>query len=326
MEQVITPPTDGDRKRKRIFDIYSANLQLLIIEGILTDVNLKYSVTYICPICLDHFSVADLNQSLSNPLTLEDAPPKSLGGKANVLTCKSCNNKCGTDVDYHLSQQMTELDKREFRPGMEFAAEFENEGKTVQGRIKVGIDGTFKVLHIEKNNNPKTLGDYVSTTRSGSGVQIKYKKTNVEPHKIQLALLKTAYLLVFQKYGYAFILNPIYNRVREQLRNPDRLIYPLEFWFNAPFPEQAIGVPFIIEPGLASIMATFILKTDFSERMFSAIIPLTTVPIEKVISELKNRFEIEKRFEVSMYSMSEIDCLHDKEAILKMLNWIQSKS
>lgn len=41
-----------------------------------------------------------------NPLTLEDAPPKSLGGKAHVLTCKECNNKAGQKIDYHLTERM----------------------------------------------------------------------------------------------------------------------------------------------------------------------------------------------------------------------------
>jgi hypothetical protein len=79
------------------------------------------------------------------------------------------------------------------------------------------------------------------------GVYIKYKKSKVEPHKIQLALLKTAYLLAFEKYGYAFILDPIYDRIREQLLKPDIIVYPLDFWFNPQFPKQVIGVPFVIE-------------------------------------------------------------------------------
>lgn len=325
MEEQKNPISIGDKRRKRIFGVYSNNLNLLIKENILTNVRPKYKVTYICPICLSHFSEMDLDQSKSNPLTLEDVPPKSLGGKANVLTCKSCNNKCGADVDYHLSRQMTELDRREFRPGIEFDAHFEKDGRTIQGRVIVGIDGEIKVIHTEINNHPKKLEEHVTTTKGGDGVYIKYRKTNVNPRQIQLALLKTSYLLAFQKYGYSFILDPVYDQVREQLLNADKAIYPLDFWFNAPFPEQAIGVPFITEPGLESIMATFILKTDFSQRMFSGIIPLTTIPIEKITSELRRRFEVEKSFEVSMYSMSEIDCVNDFEAIKRMLDWIKAK-
>ena len=125
-----------------------------------------------------------------------------------VLTCKKCNNECGYGVDYHLSQQMTEIDRREFRPGIVFDAHFEKNGKQIQGRVTVGMDGSIKVTHLDLNNNPTKLQDHVSNTKGGDGVYIQFKKSKVEEHKIQLALLKTSYLLTFSKYGYAFILDP----------------------------------------------------------------------------------------------------------------------
>jgi hypothetical protein len=318
--------SDGEIKRKRMFDVYSDNLKLLIHEGILTETNPKYESTYICPICLVHFGEVDLDQSLPNPLTLEDAPPKSLGGRAAVLTCKKCNNTCGSDVDYHLSQQMTEIDRREFRPGIEFDAHFEKDGRKIQGRVSVTIDGEIQVIHTRKNNHPQKLEDHVISTPKGSGVQILFKKSKVEPSKIQLALLKTGYLLTFAKYGYAFILDPIYDRIRKQLFEPDSLSYPLDFWFNAPFPKDVIGVPFVTEVGLESILCTFTLKTEFSERMFSTIIPLTTKPIETVIGELRKRFAVESSFTASLDLMKGTNYLSDIGAIRKMLGWIHSKS
>jgi len=83
--------TDGEKKRKFIFDRYSENLLFLKSKNII-DIELKYDKTYICPLCLDQFSETALDQTIENPLSLEDAPPKSLGGKAKILTCKKCNN------------------------------------------------------------------------------------------------------------------------------------------------------------------------------------------------------------------------------------------
>jgi hypothetical protein len=61
--------------------------------------------------------------------------------------------------------------------------------------------------------------------------------------------------------------------------------------------------------------------------MFSAIIPLTTKPIESVISELKRRFKKEGKFVANIDLMGGgADYLGDLEAINKMLNWIQSKN
>lgn len=313
--------SDYEKRRRNIFDTYSANLHLLAHNGII-DIQLRYPNTYICPICLEQFSEEALNQDSNNPLTLEDAPPKSLGGKANVLTCKACNNKCGSNLDYHLAQQLNEKDWREFRPGVEFDAHFEKDGRTIQGRVRVGLNGDAKVTHLDVNNNPLKLREHVMTTKHGDGVSIKFKKSKVEPDKIKLALLKTAYLLTFRKYGYAFILDNVYDRIRNQLRNPENVIYPLDFWFNAPFPTDIVGSPFITEKGLEAIFTTFVLKTKFSERMFSAVIPITSVPIETIIAEIKLRFEQDSTFPVTLDLMKEADYLTDIDAIKKMLDWI----
>ncbi|WP_394368459.1 HNH endonuclease [Adhaeribacter radiodurans] len=77
---------------------------------------LPFSKTYICPICLIKFSEEALSEKVKNNLTLEDAPPKSLGGSQIALTCKKCNNTCGHKVDFHLSVRLRELDERAFKP------------------------------------------------------------------------------------------------------------------------------------------------------------------------------------------------------------------
>ncbi len=91
----------------------------------------------------------------------------------------------------------------------------------------------------------------------------------VDPKKLQLALLKSGYLLIFRLFGYNFILDPAYNVIREQLLNPEKDLYPLDFWFKFPtFPPDKMGVPFITEKGMEAIMPVFNLKTPASKRVF----------------------------------------------------------
>lgn len=66
----------GEDKRQSIFNVHKNGLNLLIDNGFLTgDKDL-----YLCPICLQPRK--DLNSD--DTLTLEDAPPKSLGGSADT--------------------------------------------------------------------------------------------------------------------------------------------------------------------------------------------------------------------------------------------------
>jgi len=316
--------TDGDKKRKLIFDKYSENLIFLKSKGII-DIELKYERTYICPICLDQFAESALDQKIENPLSLEDAPPKSLGGKAKILTCKKCNNTCGHEIDKHLTERMQELDNHKFMTNTEFTAKFEINGNTVQGKISIDENGTMTAYHMNKNNNPIKLKDYIKTAKKDTVINLQIDKKQVNPINLQIALLKTGYLLTFEKYGYSLILDNSYQRIRNQLRNPLEIIYPLDFWFKAPFPKAIYGVPFIIEKGLEAICSIFPLKTTASERVFGTIIPLTSRPIENVIAEFKERFKVQKRFPVRFDPMNGgVDYLTDLEAIIKMKTWINN--
>lgn len=316
--------TDGEKKRKSIFDKYSENLLFLKGENII-DIELKYDKTYICPICLDQFSEIALDQTIENPLSLEDAPPKSLGGKAKILTCKKCNNTCGHEIDKHLTERMQELDYHKFKTNTEFTAKFEVNGNTVQGKISIDEYGTMTAYHMDKNNNPIKLQDYIKNAKKDTIINLQIDKKQVNPINLQIALLKTGYLLTFEKYGYSLILDNSYDRIRQQLRNPLEIIYPLDFWFQAPLPKEVYGVPFIIENGLEAICPIFPLKTSASERVFVTIIPLTTKPIEEVISKLKDRFKVQKTLLVTFDPMNGgIDYLTDLEAIIKMKTLINN--
>ena len=54
-----------------------------------------------CPLCLADFDRSDVLAGTN--VTLEHAPPKSLGGTAICLTCKSCNNNASL-IDQHAYQ------------------------------------------------------------------------------------------------------------------------------------------------------------------------------------------------------------------------------
>lgn len=319
--------TDGDKRRKILFDRYSENLKFLVDQGIVTGITLKYDKAYICPVCKEQFPESALNQNIKNPLTLEDAPPKSLGGKANILTCKDCNNSCGHKIDYHLTERMRELDHSQFLPKTEFNAKFERNGTMVHGTIRIEEDGTMTAIHKNKNNHPSKLESFIKSIVPKKLINLTFLRTQVDSFKLQLALLKTGFLLTFSKYGYAFILNETYDIIRKQLLNPDTEIYPTDFWFQPRFQREVYGVPFIMEQRLEAILPIFRLTTAHSERPFATIIPLTNKPIEETIAELKNRFKNENQFEVTMDPMGpNTDYLTNLEAIRKMMTWIENKT
>ncbi|GAA4424647.1 hypothetical protein GCM10023188_04730 [Pontibacter saemangeumensis] len=285
---------------------------------------MKYENTYICPICLDQFSDEALEEKSRNRLTLEDAPPKSLGGIQVALTCKKCNNSCGHKVDFHLTDRMLELDAKAFLPNSSQFVTITKNGKTVTGQVKVSPEGKIQVYHSKKKNNPSVLEDYIKSLKPNSPesiVELIHKKSRVEKRLFGMALLKTGYILAFAKFGYTFILDKVYDKVREQLLNPDKEIYPEEFWTEqSTFLKQHEGVHFSTTKGLESIYPIFPLVTPSMIRRFGTALPLSTKPIEKIVENIK---EFSAGDSMKFDPMSGVDYLFDLEAINKAIAWIE---
>lgn len=311
-------------KRKRLFDVYSDNLEFLVKHRKIKKPKLAGNQKFICPICLDPFTEEDLEETSTNRLTLEDAPPKSLKGSQIALTCTECNSGMGQDIDWHLTERLNELDFKDRIEGAVQIGTFTLNEMTINGEIQIHENGITKALHSKRNNNPKLLQQYIDSIKKNRSQlrQFKAKPSRVDPKKLQIALLKSAYILMFEKFGYAFLFDKEYDRIREQLRNPEKNIYPLKCWFHGPFPENRIGVTFIREKNLESIFVLFKLETKLSKRLFAVVLPLTTKPIELIINEFERRFAKGRDFEIDMMAFETDDYLRNIESVNLLLKWM----
>jgi len=301
--------TQGDLDRKRIFDKYAGNLHLLYNEGLLPHLELTADPTYICPLCLGHFYQDDLDTSKPNHLTLEDVPPKSLGGKAKILTCRACNNTAGQAIDHHLRSRMVAMDNQQFLPGSSFPAKLVQDGKTTQGQITVERDRTIRVRQAYKHNRRETLDNFVEGISPSKGnplMDIQFYPTRADFKRMEVALLKIAYLMCFEKYGYVFITDPRYDVIRAQIKSPNADIYPTKAWFVGPFKENNVGCHFVTDQGMECIMAIFSLRT-LTTRIFGFIIPVKENPIIEVVAAFHARIALNTGNYANFYQFNHQD-------------------
>lgn len=172
---------------------------------------------YICPICTRPFTSEAL---IDNTLTLEDAPPKSYGGKPIALTCKGCNNQLGSALDGPLST----LDSAAMSPcrlGMG--------GVEVQAYQEIR-DGGRSFAIPQNQNDPKKVARFFEGLDAKPGpsgsLQMTYKHDVEERRRADLAWLKTAYIVTFAAWGYFYALSPVMKIVRAQILNPDQTLIP----------------------------------------------------------------------------------------------------
>lgn len=179
---------------------------------------------YACPLCGRLFDASALTNELnaSQFLTLEHAPPKSMGGRSIALTCNQCNNSAGSMIDHHL-------------PAM---AAFENTVKSFLGKIpgdhgevilkfgeiairtRLAVDEGVTNFHILKhNNNPGDIGkliDYLPKMRGGESLEITII-SRASRAGVAKAHVKSAFLIAFAKLGYSFALNENAAWIREAI-------------------------------------------------------------------------------------------------------------
>ncbi len=231
-------------KKRKIFRLFSQNLEW-VKEHPSISFKPDFSDGYICPLCFDVFFEKDIETTENNFLTLEDIPPKSLGGKPLALTCKFCNSKSGHELDAHLLNRLLELDSRQFSPNSKSETTFELNGNTVNGVFEVNSEGTVK-FNLQTNlSNPleadKFIRDLIPPRTIYNPIfhpdklfdegfktptfNLKPKRTAQE-RRAEVALLRIAYLLAYATFGNGFYINSGLYKVREQILNPDKEILP----------------------------------------------------------------------------------------------------
>lgn len=275
-------------KKKKIFDCYSTNL-----KWISKRTNLKSKINFdkgiFCPICLKIFEESQLEKNLDNYLTLEHNPPESLGGKANILTCKNCNNKSGHTLDNALLKYLLDENFNNYKSNSSHWTKLSNQkGDKVTANINWDKDGKLVINVKGKHSNPKDLKNIIESEEKGifpneedplsfytSKWNFNFPAPNRSDMRIaSIALLKIGYLLAFEKFGHIFLFNKNLEIIRKQILSPNEKIITDPFWINNNFPEMYLGVSLIEKPKeLKSFVSTFKLTTPSGTMQISIVFP-----------------------------------------------------
>lgn len=180
---------------------------------------------FVCPICLGIFTEKDLNTGF---LSEEHIPPESIGHEIITLLCKRCNDLCGHSID----SERYKLEKLKIESSVSdpIRVKVKNEEGTTVNCDMVFTDGQIRILNLPNNNHPEDYENWEKTFEDLEGQKwdgYKFNFTTVEKinlRKARISDLKSAYLYMFIKLGYRYILRPNLNSVREQILNSEEKI------------------------------------------------------------------------------------------------------
>ena len=192
-----------EKKRLVLFKKYSKNLKL-ISKSLKADLKIERNrqiieipeEVYICPICFDAFLVNGIYENDSNFLTLEDVPPKKLGGKPTLLTCKNCNNKSGKILDSQLKMSLEAEQVFKGKTNIPIKARFQFGESNIGGTFEYFNSKNYEMKIREKSNpNAKTDIQYFFDNWGKEKMNVTFNVPN--ENYVRIGLLRIAYLKMF---------------------------------------------------------------------------------------------------------------------------------
>lgn len=182
--------------------------------------------TYLCPLCCSRFWLREAADGsvTDGDLSLDDAPPlamKNADGRVKVLVCRICNNTAGSLVEADLSHYWRQVSFVRQQPDGPFPATLQmgSESVNVEARyLPADSEGGPFTLSVVggppgTHDHPETHArmwaevDRIHDEGTWDGTAFTVTPKRGFKHKqVSVALLKSAYLIAFARFGYRWAL------------------------------------------------------------------------------------------------------------------------
>ena len=175
-----------------------------------------------CPICLAEFDRSDV--VAGTDVTLEHAPPKSLGGAPICLTCRSCNNKASL-IDQHAFLSAKARSEWVAGKGAPIVVDFFGHKRRYRF-VPRDPKAPFPARKHLFRSGTINLGHALPREQLDARKGISFRIPQRDDYEF-VSMIKSAYLIVFSLMGangYAFAKNIGLQPVREQIMNPGKKI------------------------------------------------------------------------------------------------------
>ena len=293
---------------KSHFSKIKTNLEIL--RGLGVDVP---DGDYLCPECLTPFKENEISK-----LTEEDVPQASLGGSRITLTCRSCNSNSGSQIDVHLLEALKASEQKKFLPYTDRKVTVIADRKRLNAQLNIDESGnTFMVINT-KRNNPKVWNDFRNNLLiPGLVVDVQDLPLKHKQERIEAAIIKNAYLLLFAKTGFTVLSHMYYDSFRNQILDPDKTYIPIRLWTMQEV-DCPDGVFLYDNKGLKGFFIVFTLTLQ-QRYKFVVFIPVPNTDYEDVKIALESICP-SKQVMLQQFDANK-DCITDSTAIKELRNW-----
>jgi|GEM_PF-5276873 len=303
-------------KKEKLFEKYSKNLES--VKPYLTGKELMTGgPQIICPLCRYTFTKNAFDKKYDDHLTIEHAPPKAMGGHEVALTCKICNNNAGGRIEsayikYHAVEALKRME--ELVP-IDAVALING---ILSRRGYLSFDKAKREYQFHSPSDEYTIPKVEKLVRGNDNkMNLLVKFSRPAERVANLTLLKTAYLLAFEKLGYAYILHEQFDLIREQIRCPEKEIIKNTFVLNLNEDVNSnLGLFKVIQPiALESLMVRF--KTIMHGRTDVHTVILPSVHDSNLtIYDKLERLEKTEEYELMTVTVPDANYITDPKTVM----------
>ena len=309
-------------KKEGLFRRYARNLELVASSLNLRDKKVDFGTgeehslqhpSYVCPLCDSLFSEVDVK---SKELTLEHIPPGELGGKKRLLTCEACNNNQGSRLESYLVNKV----KNSIGNTLDATLQL-NEGDEpfIRGKLTDSKEQGVSFRY----GKPGSVSEYFdsqvkSTQNRGKGIQFQIN-IRTYPRRVNLSLLRIAYLMLFEELGYGYYFSYSGKLIRSQLSSLNEGLFVPVF----PLVEDSVRIKegiyiaktFDSKESLIGFFLSISLEVNGESRDYHIILPL---PEQEYMSRYSDLVKKKNKIEFELTTLQSIDRLRDKRHIFRI--------
>jgi len=183
---------------------------------------------YVCPLCGTGGFTKKSVLGSQPALTEEHCIPRELGKVVTVLTCAPCNNTGGSMIDQHLYKRLRFESFCKATQEEPVRARMTCEGQSLGIEVKRtgGDKPRMDIRIIAEQSDPTSVAaaqeKMAALAQQGvvNPMQMHFGPAVIPDNRKALtAALKSAYLLLFKKVGFPPVFSPLYDPVRQQIRD-----------------------------------------------------------------------------------------------------------
>ena len=198
--------------------------------------------------------------------------PSALGGKVTTLTCRRCNNTAGAQLDSHLVRRVRVEGRSEpVLAGVQFR------GTKFRGKVHLpeSAGDSLRIYGFPKQSDPREIDRFVSLLDEGiwDGQELQlHLEAGYALVPSAVALLRSAYLLMFRLFGYRYVFDSSAAVIRESISQPKVETVGLKgiSWRSDCSPPSETGVSIVTHPREFQSFMVF-LTLDKSQNHVSAV-------------------------------------------------------